>query len=187
MRTYRSVLVAIAMVLAASALAACSGGDDEGADAQPPESTSSTTTTLEQNEQATAALAVWEEYVTVSPQWLDPPDPAHPRIADFIAEDSLETFREGIARDLAQDIATRPGPNGPPTHHPEVRSAERDRVVVRDCFVDDTVGVSMRTGEAVDDAVVTRTIDATLVADGESWKILEIDEVTKEPGAATCD
>jgi hypothetical protein len=174
----------LAAIALAAALGACSG-DGDGSDALPDDRTSSTSTTLA-DEHAMAALSVWQEYLDVSQEWLDPPDPAHPRISDFIAPDSLEDFREGIAVELARDTARRPSASGPPRHETTVRSSSASSVVIEDCFVDDFVAYNFRTGEVLDDAVATRTLEVAFVEDAGSWKIEQIREIDKVEGRAEC-
>jgi hypothetical protein len=182
----RQVLVAIAAVLAMTALAACSGNDDNGADAAPADTTSSTSTTAGHDDDAADALRVWRDYLVVSQEWRDPPDPGHPRIADFIASEALEDFREGIAVELARDTARRPSATGLPEHTTTVRSSTSSSVVLEDCFVDDFVAYNFRTGEVLDDAVATRTLEVELVDEGGGWKIERIREIDKVEGRAEC-
>jgi hypothetical protein len=182
-RWSRRLLAAVAV---AAVLGACSGEGDDGSDALPAENTSSTSTTVAEDEHAAAALRVWEEYLDVSQEWLDPPDPAHPRIADFIAPDALEDFREGIAVELAKDTARRPSASGPPHHETTVRSSSASSVVIEDCFVDDFVAYNFRTGEVVDDAVATRTLEVAFVEHAGAWKIGQIRELDKVDGRAGC-
>ena len=181
------MFVAIAVVLVIAVLGGCSDDSEAGPEVDDGGTTSSTTSTVAEDEEADAALAVWQEYVIASEEWLDPPNPAHPRIPEFIASDALEDFRAGIARDRAKDIATRRGPSGAIQHHSEVASSSPSEVVIRDCFVDDSVGYDMNTGEVVDDAVVTLTIDVTLVPEGAAWKIRDIAEVVRRDGVASCE
>lgn len=177
----------LAAIAVSAVLGACSGDGDGDSDALPAETTSSTSTTVAEDRHASAVLRVWEEYLDVSQEWLDPPDPAHPRISDFIAPDALEDFREGIAVELAKDTARRPSASGPPLHETTVRSSSASSVVIEDCFVDDFVAYNFRTGEVLDDAVATRTLVVAFVEDAGTWKIEQIREIDKVDGRAECD
>lgn len=168
-------------------LGACSGDGDDESDALPTETTSSTSTTVAEDEQAAAALSVWEEYLVVSQEWRDPPDPAHPRIVEFVAAAAVEDFREGVAVELARDTARRPAATGLPQHETTVSESDATRVVLRDCFVDDFVAYNFRTGEVIDDGVATRTLEVELVPEAGTWKIEEIREVSKTEGRAECE
>ena len=176
-------------LLVAAALGAAACGDDgepESADRSTPSTTSSSTTS-EVDAGAAAALEVWREYTVVSQEWLNPPNPTDPRIPEFIAASALEDFRAGIAAELAQDISTRPGPNGPIEHNPVVVRSGSDEVVIQDCFVDDSVAVNSTTGSTIDAGVVTRTVEATLVLERSSWRISTVEDVETTSGAAGCD
>jgi hypothetical protein len=182
-RWSRRVLAAIAV---AALLGACSGDGDDGADAAPTATTDPTSTTAARDDNAADALRVWQDFLVVSQEWRDPPDPAHPRIADFIASEAVEDFREGIALELARDTARRPSADGPPEHNTMVRSSSATTVVLEDCFVDDFVAYNFRTGEVIDDAVATRTLEVELVDEAGSWKIERIREIAKVEGRAEC-
>lgn len=180
----RRSLATLVVGVTALSLAACSSST-HAATVTTTTTVASTSTTIDAN--ASAALAVWRDYVTVSQQWLNPPNPADNRIGVFIAASSVEDFRGKIAVEKVKGIANRPGPSGPPEHHPKVKSSSSKSVLIHDCFIDDSVTFSVSDGHVIDDAVVTRTIEASLVPEAGTWKVLRIDEQSKLNGRVTCD
>jgi len=177
-------------LLVAAALGAAACGDNaepEKADRISTTSTTSSSPTSEVDADAAAALEVWREYTVVSQEWRNPPDPAHPRIAEFIATGAVEDFRASVATELARNVGRRPGPAGLPDHVTEVQEATASRVVLRDCFVDDFVAFDTDTGEVIDDAVATRTLEIELVNESQTWKIQRISELDRKSGRVRCD
>ena len=179
---------AIYVALVLALLGGCSDESEAEPEVQDRVTTSSTSTTsVASDDYGTQALKVWDEFLVVSQEWRNPPNPAHPRIPDFIAADAVEDFRKAIAVEFARDTARRPAASGPPAHKFSVRSSSSLSVVIEDCFVDDFVAYNFRTGEVIDEAVATRTLEVELVKESGAWKIERIREVNKVDGRAECD
>jgi hypothetical protein len=179
-RGSRTAVLMVAGLLVVS----CGGGSDRHADATA--TSASTSTTAAVDVPATQAMKAWQDYLSASAEWVNPPNPADPRIPQLVAASAVDKVREKVAIEKAKRIGTRAGPGGPSKHAPTVRSSEPTQVVIRDCFVDDSVGYDVRTGDVVDDGVTTLTIEARLVPEAGTWKIKEIREVSKVEGRATC-
>lgn len=187
---------AVALALCVS-LAACGGGGasgepDEAAETTEQTSTTeppATTTTVDQQAQAladaeAAYFAYEEAYLAAA---ADPVDPQHPELQALITDDQRIYLNGKLGSDLAAGEAVRPAE--PSQFSSEVLSSTLQAdgsVLLVVCRVDDRVVYKVATGEVVNDAVATSTVDTVMVNDSGAWKVSSTTAVARTPGVASC-
>jgi len=130
---------------------------------------------------AGAYLAYWDMYTRVN----NPPDASDPSIAQLTAGPALDAL-VAIVRDNAETgTSFRPGAAGRGAHNVEVGRNDGSVASLTDCFVDDGVVVAAD-GSVLDDAVVTKLVDATLVFQDGAWKVFQYTFVQRWEGVAGC-
>ncbi len=171
----RPLGIALSALAALGMLSACA--DDEGAQATTTPPTTSTTATEptsttfgEDQEVLDAYVAFWNDGYLVA---ADPMDPTHPALAAHATGEQLETLERAFLARQANGEVIR----GTLDLRPRVVSVVGDTATVRDCYMDDTGVYDATTGERRDTATgVRHLISATLVVDGDAWKVSHLEQ-----------
>jgi hypothetical protein len=152
MRTHARALAA-AVVTLLLGLAACGGGDDD-TDAEASDAAESETTTTEVDEPTTTAAPTPEEQAIAAYQaaWdaefvaLNPPNPLHPGLTESFTGVAAQTIAGIIveAKNAGQYYV------GSMETHPQIASATSDKVLLRDCTVENSTTYDAATGAVVE-------------------------------------
>ena len=87
---------------------------------------------------------------------------------------------------LDDGLALRPADQPATDHRVHVVSVTADRAELQDCFVNDGVVYRVETGEVVDEAVVTRSVSASMAIVGGVWKLERATVIQEWEGVAGC-
>ena len=117
-----------------------------------------------------AYVAFWNDgYLEAA----DPMDPTHPALAAHATDGQLETLERAFLARQANGEVIR----GTLDLDPRVVAVVGDTATVRDCYLDNTGVYDAETGERHDTASGTRRlITATLVVEGETWKVSDLEQ-----------
>jgi hypothetical protein len=170
-------------------IAACSGG---GGGSAAPTTTSShastttttqatTTTTTVEDAVKTAYLAYWR----MADRLLAAPDPNDPELTELAAEPLLSSLKDQLATSAATGHHTSVPPGRVATHRVDSVSVTQNSASLTECFVDGRVEFGPN-GEVIDDALVTKTGDATMTLVLDAWKVTDIRFVSRSPGVSGC-
>lgn len=194
-RVWRSVGVAMVVAWMALVAAGCGGASGgEGSSAATTEEPSATeppttTTTLDAQAQALAdaeaAYLAYEEASNVAAA--DPVNPQLPELQALITGDHRIHSNSELGGFLADGEAVRFAE--PSRYSVDVMSATTQSdgtILLLVCRVDDRVTYEVATGEAIDDDVVTKTIEVVMVNEGGAWKVSRSSKVADVQGVATC-
>ena len=183
----------IAAVAGAVALAAgaCGGddGDEESTNTTTASSTSAPTTTLDEEtrkeEAAKAAyLAYWVAFERASAEPVDPR--SHDLQAWMTGNQARLVVRNLEEMEASKQAARRPA-NSRSRHRVSATELQADGSVrITDCQVDDAVVYDTTSGAVINDAVVTNLIVATMVQEGDAWKVGLAERTKKWPGVVGC-
>ena len=183
----------IAAVAGAVALAAgaCGGddGDEESTNTTTASSTSAPTTTLDeetQKEEAATAvyLAYWDAYLEAT---AEPVDPRLPAMQQLMTGDHKRVVTRDLEDRQARGEAARLPTNSQLRH--EVLSADLQpdgSVQITECEVNDAIIYDVANGAVINDEVVAKLATATMVTEGDSWRIADSTVVRRWPGAVEC-
>ncbi len=183
----RAALLAAAVAV----VGACNGGDDDAspttsglATTTTPTSVATTATTAAEVEAevTTAYLAYWDMYLRVN----DPPNPDDPQIQQLTTGPALPALLEIINANLAQGFAIRAPGGGAGEHVLSDMAVDGDTASLQDCVVDNLVVIRVTDGTVVNDNVATKLLDATLVREGGSWKVSDYIFSQRWEGVAGC-
>lgn len=182
------VLIVVAVVIVATAgfVATRDGGNAPAS--QPPvvDSTAAATTTARPDpaQAATDAFFAYEEAFLAAAVI---PDPDHPALRETATGENLA---DDVAQLRAWQLSGRVvRPIGAPTEGLRVLTARVQpdgTAKVRACITDDDHVVIAATGQVVNDEVVTRLVDLTLVMDGGNWKVSRFRVTERWEGVAGC-
>ncbi|MEO7572825.1 MAG: helicase-related protein, partial [Acidimicrobiales bacterium] len=100
-----------------------------------------------------------------------PVNPDAPGLAEHATGPQLENVRAETQQRLDDGLALRPADQPLTDHRVRVVSVTADRAELQDCFVNDGVVYRVKTGEVVDDAVVTRNVSASMAIVDGVWKL----------------
>jgi hypothetical protein len=176
----------VAIVLVGLLAAGCGGGDDDSSpdtSRRASDSSSSTappTTRSAESEVEEAYLAYW----AMGERLLETPNPDDPEIAQRAIDPARGQMIDSLTTLRARDQAVRHGPR----HRHDVRSieVEGESATVRDCAIDDASIVDARSGATIDERLVTALYEATLVSQGSSWWVRQIEQPDGWEGVAGC-
>lgn len=185
----RNVLGATVVVLVLAA-AGCGGGGVDEADATAttvePSTTSEPTTPPTTLTDEHAVLAAYQGYWDT---WLaanDPPNPDHPDLARYATGAALERARTAIEQHRTVGQLIRLPANAQYRHGAKVESLGPDTAALRDCSIDDAIVVDYGSGTVLDDAVISRRLEAQLVRVEGRWLIEDVVAVETWDGVAGC-
>jgi hypothetical protein len=170
----------IAVALLALVAGTCQSDDD--ADDTSPTTDRTTTTVSPEAEVEAAYLAYWDMLGRLAAA----PDPNDPEIDQRASGKALEEIKAGLANQLSLGRVAHPGPE----YSHAVLSVELrgTGAVVRDCAIDDSTIIDQATGEKVGGGVpATGLLEASLLADGDEWRIDSLDTLQTWSGVVTCE
>ena len=188
MRRMAPAAVAVAVAIA---LAGCGGSGEPAAVSEVPTpsttaSTVPTSTTLSRAEIEQAVLAAyldgWAAYAAAN----DPADPTFPGLEATMTGPALAKAVDSVAAFQASGRVGRFPEDSIAEHRAEVVSVSGDRATVRDCSIDDGQIVIAATGEVVNDVVATHLFEASMVRDGDRWKVESLNLADRWEGVAGC-
>ena len=169
---------------------ACGGDDDEeSTDTTAASTTSAPSTTLDEETRKEDAakdayLAYWDAFEQAS---AEPVDPTSRDLQARMTGDQALLVVRNLQEMQASKQAARPPPNSRARHQVTSTALQPDgSVIVTDCQVDDAVVYSTTSGAVINDAVVTNLITATMVREGNDWKVALAERTKKWPGVVEC-
>ena len=191
----QSMMRRIGLIVTAAlfAVAACGGGGGNGDSAgtsstsaataaASTRSTTTTTTTLKPEDEVKAAyLAYWAMVDRV----FATPEPDDPELTQRTAEPLLPFVRDDLTQRKLEQTSLRTPAGQMSSHRIDSVRVTGESASVVDCYVDARVKYR-ETGEVLDDAVVSKTAEATLASIGGVWKVSDLVFTTRTDGAARC-
>jgi hypothetical protein len=162
-------LTGASAVITALLLGGCTDGSSEARAL--PEGTVATTASRMPDAEHAEAIAVyrlwWRDLAAVSAM----PDPDSPKLNDHAMGGALELMKHGLKAAQENEVVTK----GAPRPDPEVASASRDKVVIRDC-VDGTDWLQYKlNGELKNDVPGSHfKADATVRRIEGVWKVSDL-------------
>jgi hypothetical protein len=194
-RPRRTVATLLVFVVVSLGVAACGGGDDDEAD--PPSTsdptttttTERTTTTLSETEQKietakAAYVAYAHAYRAAATDPVMPQLPEVQAVTTGLQRSQITANLEGLQ---ARGEATRLPDNTQDSQEflgAEVRPD--GSVYLKACVVNDAIVYNVATGAIVNDAVVTATVDVTVVQEDGAWKVADSVITNRSDGAVPC-
>jgi hypothetical protein len=186
----RRVWIAALVCAVLGAAGGCGGADDEestGTTAASTTSAPSTTLDEETQKEQAARDAFLAYHDAVLEAASDPVRPNLPRLQDLVTDEQQRTVTRNLTNLQGSGMAVRAGVGSLSAH--DLRSADLHAdgsVLIVDCEVDDAVVYEVATGTVVDDDVVTRLVEARMVAEAGKWRVA-LSRITKEwNGAGEC-
>lgn len=185
-RALTGVLVAVVM-----GSAGCGGGGGAADAAIPPTSvgpspttdaTTSTTTVTEEDAVLAAYQGYWDTWLAAN----DPPNPDHPDLERFYTAASLERARAAISTNRLVGQVIRLPERSIYRHDTRPVEVGDEHALLSDCSVDDAVVIDRVSGRTLNDQVVTELLEASLVKDGEVWKVEDVRRLHEWDGAVVC-
>jgi hypothetical protein len=179
----RSRSVGVTLIAGLVALGMACAGDD-GNDPQAsdtPDAGSDDAENLSPEAEVEAAyLAYWDMVNRLSAA----PNPEDPDIVDHAAGKALLELVDGLATLVERGHVIRTGPAY--AHSVESVEVEGERAVLQDCVIDDSTIEDEGTGEVVGGGESTSgVLRVTLVLDGGSWKVEDIEITPVEAGSCS--
>ncbi|MBW3642409.1 MAG: hypothetical protein KY447_05790 [Actinobacteria bacterium] len=186
-RRAAALLVAVFVPLA---VAPCSSDGDTDPITVP---TSTTSTALSETTTSVHSPAAAEIIDRYKEFWLarleanqPPPNPDAPRLREYATGQQLDQVIEETRRNLAQGLALRRPDGGAGRSSVRLVKLEEDVAVLQECVVDDGVVYRYATGEVVNAAVATHSVEATMRKVGGRWKLASARLVQRWEGVAGC-
>jgi hypothetical protein len=184
------------VVVALAAFSGCGVGDKAGDDASTERSTTTTTTeptttstTLDETTQKIeAAKAAWSAYLdAIDVAAANPVSPHLPQIQDLMTGDFQIATTSSLEELQAKGQAVRQ-PQTPrrPSTFLQAELQQDGSVHLRSCEVDASILYIVATGEVLNDAVATYTVDVSVVDDSGSWKVAAASYGARQEGATSC-
>lgn len=115
-----------------------------------------------------------------------PVNPGAPSLAEYATGSQLENVTAETQQRLDDGLALRPADQPATDHRVHVVSVTADRAELQDCFVNDGVVYRVETGEVVDEAVVTRSVSASMAIVDGVWKLERATVIQEWEGVAGC-
>jgi hypothetical protein len=171
---------------------ACGGddGDDESADTTAATSTTAPTTTLDEEiqkeEAATAALL--DYYDAYQEATAEPVDPQHAELQALVTGEHKLVLTRNLQERRAKGEAVRLPANTQSSHDIRAADLQPDGTVeIVDCQVDDSIVYMVKTGDVVDDDVVTKLVIGSMARESGAWKVAFTEISAAWPGVGACD
>ncbi len=188
--TYRWRLALASAALAV--LAACSG-DGDGAAAPitsttaPPSPVLSSTTTMAADPEASEIVdryrQFWQARFAANQA---PPNPEAPALRDLAVGQQLDQVVKETRGNLRDSLALRRPEDKPARSSVRLVNVEGDQATVQECVVDDDVVYRYTTGEVVNAAVSTNSVEGTMRRIGGVWKLEAARLLQRWEGVAGC-
>ena len=178
---------ALVGALCVGLLAACSGGGGGSAattttSSRATSTTKATTSTTTPEEAVkTAYLAYWK----MIDRLFASPDPDDAELARAAVDPILSFLKDDLTTRRSEGRTTR-FPTDPAlnSHRIDLVAASGTTATVTDCFVDGRIAVA---GDgSTNDSVVTKTTRGSLVRDGDTWKVSDVQFIDHTNGRAGC-
>jgi hypothetical protein len=120
------------------------------------------------------------------PRLLDGGRPNDPALATVAVDPALSFVKDDIASDKAQGITTRM-PDDPRhnAHRLDAIQVEGSSAFVQDCFVDGRIAIGPN-GAVLNDDVVTKRTEATLLRQPDGWKVSNVRFLEKSAEVSGC-
>jgi hypothetical protein len=145
-------------------------------------STTTTTTTVKPEDEVKAAyLAYW----AMADRLLIAPDPEDPELLQRTTDPLLPFIKDELTQRKLQGTVLRTPPDRTSSHRIDLLTVNGSAASVIDCYVDARIMYSA-TGQVLDEAVVSKTAEATLASTGGAWKVSDLVFTTRTDGAARC-
>jgi hypothetical protein len=180
----RTTALLIATALTVLLATVSCGSSDKTAD---PPSTTLTSDTTVAADPADEAKWAYAEFWHVWTRANDPPNPDSPELALVATSGQLELLRNSIRDNGAKGLRFTEADPTKRTHSFTVLEFNEQRVVLEDCTVDDGISRDAASNEVIDDSVATYLFKATLVHDGNAWKLADNERLGKWPGITNCE
>ncbi len=189
--TYRWRLALASIALAV--LAACSGDGDGAAaptastTAPPPSPVLSSTTTMAVDPVASEIVdryrQFWQARFAANQA---PPNPDAPALRDLAVGQQLDQVVKETRGNLRDSLALRRPEDKPARSSVRLVNVEGDQATVQECVVDDDVVYRYTTGEVVNSAVSTNSVEGTMRRVGGVWKLEAARLLQRWEGVAGC-
>lgn len=188
----RIVLLAVALVATA-----CSGSAAEVGGSAPPTRPADPggTTTAEPGAPAAptsspgsraAVLEALDGFVRSTVTVNDPPRPDHPDLAAYRTGEVLARAVASVQQNQRLGLGYRLADEAPYAHEATIAHLDEGAAVARNCVVDGAQLVSQADGRVLNDAVVTKLFETTLVAVDGRWKVADNVVLERWEGVAGC-
>ncbi|MEY2463168.1 MAG: hypothetical protein QOH64_1306 [Acidimicrobiaceae bacterium] len=177
------------VTLGASVLVACSGGGGAAAPTTTTASASATTTTTTLAATTTtvapeqAVRAAYLAYWAMVDRLAAAPAAEDAELAQRTVDPLLSFLRDEFTTSASTGLTVRLPP-GPHPHRIDSVQVSSNAATVKDCYVDDRIQVDAQ-GNVVNNDVVTKELQATLVFSGE-WRLSQLQQLTKTGGVSGC-
>ncbi len=115
-----------------------------------------------------------------------PVNPDHPGLREYATGTQLENVTAETRRNLANGTAFDRPKESVARRQVRVVSINGDEATLQDCAVNDGIVYRPSTGEVLDDAVVTHSVEATMQQVGGVWKLEAARLLQSWEGVAGC-
>ena len=180
-----SVILALTLLL----LAACS---DDSSPTVAPTSSSTAVTTAAPTTSTTGDPAVeivarytqfWEVRFEAN---RDPVNPADPRLAQFATGAQLDNVLAETRQRRDQGLAVRRPEPSASTNRVKVVEVVGDTATLQDCATNDGIIYRVASGQVLDEGVVTRSVEATMLRIDGDWRLADTHVLQEWKGVAGC-
>lgn len=189
---------AFALILAGLVilLPACRGGGDSGGVAAPdttgvtaagssaPATSAAVTTTIDP---AADIAARYKQFWDVRYEAnRNPVNPSDPRFAQFATGKQLDNVVTETRQRRDQGLAIRRPDSSVSRNRVKVLEVTSDTARLQDCATNDGIVYRVATGQVVDDSVVTRSVEATMLKVDGAWRLADTRVLQEWKGVAGC-
>lgn len=115
-----------------------------------------------------------------------PPNPEDPALVEFATGEQLVQVMTEARRNRDEGLALRRPDEGVRHSRVNVVRVEGDAATLQECYVDDGIVFRPATGEVVDDAVVTQSVEATMQRVDGVWRLARTSLLQRWEGVAGC-
>ena len=191
-RRAASVLISGVLVVL---LPACGGGGDSGGAAAPgttggttasstPTTSTPVTTTMDPAADVAARYKqFWEVRYEAN---RNPVNPSDPRFAQFATGKQLDNVVTETRQRRDQGLAIRRPDPTVSRNRVKVLEVSNETARLQDCATNDGIVYRVATGQVLDDSVVTRSVEATMVKVDGMWRLADTRVLQEWKGVAGC-
>ncbi len=172
----------VVLVLVGLTGAACGADvDDSGPTTTKPQRTTTTT-----NPDEAAVRRVAEEWHAAALRLAANPDPADPALRRYLTGDLLGRYEADLARRAKDGLVVRAPPDSVAKYTIEEVRVTGDSATLRECSIDDLLLVSKKSGEVLDDEVVTSELETVAKKVNGDWRLARRMTRREWKGVARC-